>query len=1171
MNPQLMSDREKWNNALFEAAALLTGEEFRRIEDLSPWAECPEDLKEDSDFKESVLQRINEYYLQSSITPEENSSLCEKSPRINEDVEEQSESFSDQFPGAQVAPSDRYTIKQEIGRGGVGVVHMAYDNLLKCEIAIKLLRQEHLSNNQVVQRFIREAQILRELQCPGIVPIYDFGILGTRSKQGTPFFTMKLVRGDTLKEVLEDENPDITMEAKLKLFEQVCRTVAFTHTRDVVHRDLKPHNVMVEKGKADHVVLVMDWGLGKFLSEREQKCLPEDTNGASQTVQENKGMLETKNGQVMGTYPYMSPEQAKAEKIDKRSDVFGLGAILCRILTGNAPYKGHDRNEILNRAESGKIDEETRLLLEKRTDEWIPMAQLALNCLEASKEKRPENGNAVLSKIEDFYKKRSRIQKQNAEKLAVAKGRAPLRRGLVIALIALITMGVLWALWHQHNQHQRKLEQVQQQQKEESRRQKLTNHVKAALKEGEIVRKKWVEELGDKAKGWKLLSNIDEWVDMLEKEEAAFKLAQELAKSDLALIEPIIDLRITKAQEIWNEDETHKQIVLRLNKIILTGVGIEDGELRPQQTVSDFEEVFNSMNLDVRTLMPKELAMRINRSPIKLALLIAVDHWAVALSYPSVKDKSLQPKLLKIARHIDPEKWRNQFRDLATWHNRDKLQKLAKDLDLSRQPPHIVYSFGKVLKANGIKPVEIWRNTLLLYPSDFWLHFSSGTIFDDPREIAAAYQTAIGLRPKSSLARFNLGLALRKQGDLPRAILAYTEAIKLNSEIAKFWYNRGNAYFDQGDFEKAKPDYQRAVNLNPRYAKAWHSLGNLHHQQQNLELAIDAYETAIDCDKHHALSYVNLGQAYFDQGKIHKAKTEWEKADGLPSKLKGVSNAIKKCEEIIDNKNKAKALLANEKANGKELLDQADQHRLYLKQYKTALELYMKAFDKEPDLKENIRRGNRYKAVCAAVLALQEDSGDKVQIDLLTRNQLHLRAINWIRDEYRSWCSSLKSDPLIAPVVYRNLTHWTNDPDLRTIREANHLLNHSPEVRAGWKQLWCEIVQTAKVIRARYQEYAFTGKLTNQHPLARHLLKLRAKTHYKVEIQSSEFVPVIEVSEIVVRNLVEVVDPKQNSHPPSSTITFYQERERDRFLFVSSSDERIGGYSIKVYEFTKKK
>lgn len=224
-------------------------------------------------------------------------------------------------------PMTRYEILDRIGEGGMGVVYLARDRELGREVALKVLRTPEPTAEER-DRILREARILASLEHPGIAPVHDVGVL----PDGRVFYVMKRVRGERLDGFAHSPRSRAEL---LRLFRQVCDAVAFAHAAGVIHRDLKPQNVMLG---AFGEVVVLDWGVAKL---RDHPA--EGTNSSSaQPTGEN-----TATGAVMGTPGYMAPEQlaGRSAAVDERADVFGLGGILCFLLTGDHPPTGLPEGE----------------------------------------------------------------------------------------------------------------------------------------------------------------------------------------------------------------------------------------------------------------------------------------------------------------------------------------------------------------------------------------------------------------------------------------------------------------------------------------------------------------------------------------------------------------------------------------------------------------------------------------------------------------------------------------------------------------------------------------------------------------------------------------------------------------------------------------------------------
>jgi eukaryotic-like serine/threonine-protein kinase len=211
--------------------------------------------------------------------------------------------------------SPRYVVIEEIGRGGMGTVYRAHDEELGRDVAVKI--SNAIDRTDFDRRLQREARALARLEHPGIVPIHDAG----RLADGRIFYVMKRVEGRTLREHLESVADPVE---RLRVFERICEPVAFAHARGVVHRDLKPDNVMIG---AFGEVIVMDWGLAKAVDD------------------------DAEEGNIAGTRGFMAPEQARGAEaeVDHRADVYGLGAILYQLVSSDLLPADADPQSVLRR------------------------------------------------------------------------------------------------------------------------------------------------------------------------------------------------------------------------------------------------------------------------------------------------------------------------------------------------------------------------------------------------------------------------------------------------------------------------------------------------------------------------------------------------------------------------------------------------------------------------------------------------------------------------------------------------------------------------------------------------------------------------------------------------------------------------------------------------------
>jgi serine/threonine protein kinase len=357
----------------------------------------------------------------------------------------------------------RYQLQGEIARGGMGAIIKGRDTDLGRDLAIKVLLDQHKDKPEVIQRFIEEAQISGQLQHPGIAPVYELGQFADHR----PFFSMKLVRGETLAKLLAARDDAAEDRGRfIGIFEHVCQTMAYAHSRGVIHRDLKPANIMV--GSFGEVQ-VMDWGLAKVLpaggvADEKKSHQKEEAQSIIQTLRSGVGSdspamfgsagSETQAGSVMGTPAYMPPEQALGEidNLDERADVFGLGAILCEILTGKPPYVADDGAQVYRMASRGKL-EDCFARLEACGAE-AELIALTKQCLEPRPADRPRDANVLAAGVSRYLESvETKLRETEMAKVATqARAEESVRRHNLIhfagtAVTISLVIGIAASVW----------------------------------------------------------------------------------------------------------------------------------------------------------------------------------------------------------------------------------------------------------------------------------------------------------------------------------------------------------------------------------------------------------------------------------------------------------------------------------------------------------------------------------------------------------------------------------------------------------------------------------------------------------------------------------------------------------------------------------------------------
>jgi WD40 repeat protein/ankyrin repeat protein/serine/threonine protein kinase len=332
--------------------------------------------------------------------------------------------------------------KNLLQAGGMGEIYRIRDLGLGRELAMKVVHPRFRDNPEAERRLFVEAQIAARLDHPGVVPIHSRGWL----PDGRAYFTMRLIRGLTLKELLEKRIGDSTNVDLIDIFQQVCRTLKHAHDRRVIHRDLKPDNIMVG---ADGEIQVLDWGLAKVIDDQSDEGNSNNQVPVPETpLAAPSGASSLQPGVVAGTPLYMAPEQARGETVDTRCDVFALGGILSEILSGLSPYlrdeseKGKSERpsyqELLERARAGDVAAARERLTSEHRDE--DLAQIALECLQPDPNRRPTSAGSVAERIHAWRVRRD--ARDEAQRRDLVRTRAVAVSLIVIALIAVCSL--LW-------------------------------------------------------------------------------------------------------------------------------------------------------------------------------------------------------------------------------------------------------------------------------------------------------------------------------------------------------------------------------------------------------------------------------------------------------------------------------------------------------------------------------------------------------------------------------------------------------------------------------------------------------------------------------------------------------------------------------------------------------
>jgi serine/threonine protein kinase/tetratricopeptide (TPR) repeat protein len=379
----------------------MTTERWQRIEELFhatsqlDAAERSSYLLRECSDDEGVRKEV-----ESLITASENSPAFIDTPALSLGFRVLGGQSNDSMIGKSVG---QYKILSALGRGGMGEVYLAEDTKLERKVALKFLSGEFVGDNWAKRQLIKEAQAVAMLDHPNICPVY-----GIEEYQDHSFIIMQYVEGETLSDLIRAQRPDPIQV--LALAKQIVGALAEAHAHGIIHRDIKPKNIMVTPGGQ---VKVLDFGLAKTIQPKKSLEAEDSVSHLSQ------------NGLVPGTVAYMSPEQLRGEKLDYRSDIFSLGTVLYEMVTGKNPY-AHDTNvEII----SDILTRTPASFKKTSSPSSRELDRIVQKCLEKKPEERYQSASDLLLDLERCEK--------------VATWREPLRNYLTMRAAATLTLLLL--------------------------------------------------------------------------------------------------------------------------------------------------------------------------------------------------------------------------------------------------------------------------------------------------------------------------------------------------------------------------------------------------------------------------------------------------------------------------------------------------------------------------------------------------------------------------------------------------------------------------------------------------------------------------------------------------------------------------------------------------------
>jgi len=639
---------------------------------------------------------------------------------------------SQEMPGVIGRRLSHYDIVADLGAGGMGVVYRAHDTRLNRDVAIKVLPADRSVSTNARLRFQREALAASALNHPNIITIYE-----VNSDNGTDFIVMEYVRGTTLLSLLRKRR-ELPIDEALRYCLQIADAVSKAHAAGIIHRDLKPGNIMVTP---DGLVKVLDFGLAK---------IDYQTKGASPG--DETQVTLTQPGMTTGTVAYMSPEQARGDQVDIRSDIFSFGIVMFEILSGQLPFTGQNSMALLHNLHFSPPRDLTALrpdlppqlvgliswMLQKDPDQRVQtMAEVvsALRMGMAGVSEGPVTWRSGDTRLSGFIDPKKIAAKKRARNLWLITGTS-----LALLIVA-------FAGWHFYPR---------------SKAAPLNASPAVPADDNAFAlygRARQYLELNDRA------GNVDAAISLLQK---AVQLDPQSAASYAALGEAYCYKNRDSADPQWIKlasDNAEKAVALDGDlaeaRISLGRARLQSGDSNSAQ--SEFQK---AIQLDPKNPAP---------------------HRDLGSLYAKLGDDKQADEEFQRAVQLNPQDWRTY-------------------LEMGVE----AYQSGRYKEA-----ASLWEHVLKIEPDEVRTLINLGAVYhalgrDD--DAASALQHALAIKPAADTFN-NLGTIRYYQGHYDEAAAAFEKTVALNANDASSWANLGDAYRQSHDAAKAKQSYQQAIQL----------------------------------------------------------------------------------------------------------------------------------------------------------------------------------------------------------------------------------------------------------------------------------------------------------------------------------------------------------------------
>jgi len=759
-------------------------------------------------------------------------------------------------PGADFGP--RYRIESLLGKGGMGLVYKAYDRELDREVALKLVRPELTMDPEAMRRFKQELLLASKISHKHILRIHDLGEVG-----GIKFISMAYVEGEDLHHLIR-RTGRLSVDRSVAIARQLCSALGAAHAEGVIHRDLKPQNVLID---TEGNVYVSDFGLAKSLESAS-------------------GMM-TQTGEVLGTPRYMSPEQAQGQPADHRSDLYSLGLMLYEMVTGDIPFSGGTVPQLLLQRITQKVKNPSALY----PDVPEHLSRIILRCLEVDPAHRYASASEVLR---DLYAGQTPRSSRSLQ-ISVSAPESKVSRLAAAAIVLLIIAGVAFFAF-------RKLMHPA-----------VTGHTQPAvagipsLTQGKYLVLLPFRVLGNQSSLGYVAEGLNEALaaklfnirglhvaspDASEqgaKQGSLSKVAKELganlavegtlqgAGGHVAIVVRLVDVgqgRLLWTQEFTGVTGDLLTIEDRISSKLVDALQLHPGNQEMAQTAAHPTEnvAAYDMYLKGRDAMRGVPDEKTAQAAVDLFQNALTQDPGFALAYAGLADAALRMY----------EEKKDRF-----WM--EKAMSAAQQAQqLNSNEPQVYLALGDVYRATGrySEAIGVLKRAIQLAPNSDEGYRRLGAAYEangEAQQAVAAFKKAVQIDPYYWANADDLGKAYDAAGDYGQALHAFNRVIQLKPDAAAGYENVGGVYLQEGQYGQAVPVLQKALQISPTYGH-YSNLGTAYFYLRRYDDAIKALEKAVELSPQQEVLVGNLAQAYRLAGRNEEARKTFDQAIAMSYK-----------------------------------------------------------------------------------------------------------------------------------------------------------------------------------------------------------------------------------------------------------------------------------------------